>query len=208
VTIEEYKRDPCGSLSIPYWKNKIISVPDSIKIIHDSDFDSSLLADYSDTRYFRLKHDLRDIPKCSIGEYRLETVQPDSFGELAKMINASYTHSQIVVSEEDVKGWADSSVYRPELWIGAYDGNRLIGSIISEYDSEVGEGVIEWMQVLPEYRGKGIASALICKSLEIMSGFAEFTTVSGECDNPTNPEKSYRRCGFSGSDVWHILTSK
>ncbi len=208
MTIEEYKRDPCGSLSIPYWKNKLISVPDSIKIVHDRDFDSSLLDSYSDTRYFRLRHDLKEIPKCDIGEYRLVTIPPDSFGELAVMINASYTHSQISVSENDVKGWTANAAYRPELWIGAYDGGKLVGSVVSEYDSEVGEGIIEWLQVLPEYRGKGIASALICRSLEIMSGFAEFATVSGECDNVTNPEKSYRRCGFYGGDVWHILIRK
>lgn len=49
MTIEEYKRNPCGSLSIPYWKNKLISVPDSIKIVHDREFDSSLLENYTDT---------------------------------------------------------------------------------------------------------------------------------------------------------------
>lgn len=208
MTIEEYKRDPCGSLSIPYWKNKGMILPDSMKILHDRDFDEKLLADYADSRYFRLKHDLRDIPRYSIGEYRLETIPPESFGALADMINASYTHSQISVSEDDIKGWTAHKTYRPELWIGAYDGDVLIGSAISEYDSEVGEGVIEWLQVIPEYRGKGIASDLICRSLEIMSGFAEFATVSGECENVTNPEKSYRRCGFYGNDIWHILTKK
>lgn len=180
MTLEEYKRDHCSLLSIPYWKSKIITVPDNIKIIHDRDFDSGLLADYGDTRYFRLKHDLRNIPKRSIGEYRLETIRPDGFGGLADMINKSYAHSRISVCEEDIKGWTDSSSYCPGLWIGAYDGGRLIGSIISEYDSEVGEGIIEWLQVLREYRGKGIACELICRSLEIMSGFAEFATVSGE----------------------------
>ncbi len=208
MTIEEYKRNPCGSLSIPYWKNKLISVPESIKIVHDREFDSSLLENYNDTRYFRLKHDLKQIPKCDIGEYRLNTISPDSFGKLADMINVSYTHSQISVFEDDVKGWTANATYRPELWIGAFHGGRLVGSAVSEYDSEAGEGIIEWLQVLPEYRGKGIASALICRSLEIMSGFAEFATVSGECDNVTNPEKTYRRCGFYGGDIWHILIKK
>lgn len=208
MTIEEYKRDPCGLLSIPYWKNKGIALPDSMKIVNDRDFDERLLSDYTDSRYFRLKHDLKDIAKCNISGYSFNTIPPDSFGELADMINASYTHSQISVSEDDVRSWTAGKTYRPELWIGAYYGGRLIGSIISEYDSEAGEGIIEWLQVLPEYKGRGIASALICRSLEIMSGFAEFATVSGECDNVTDPEKAYRRCGFYGSDVWHILTRK
>lgn len=208
MTIEEYKSDPCGLLSIPYWKNKGIALSDGMKIVHDRDFDERLLSDYTDSRYFRLKHDLKDIAKCNISGYSFNNIPPDSFGELADMINASYTHSQIGVSQDEVRCWTDRITYRPELWIGAYDGVKLIGSVISEYDSEVGEGIIEWLQVLPEYRGKGIACALICKSLKIMSGFAEFATVSGGCGNPTNPEKAYRRCGFYGSDVWHILTHK
>lgn len=83
---------------------------------------------------------------------------------------------------------------------------KLIGSIICDLDTEIGEGVIEWLQVLPKYRGKGIASSLICKALNIMKHYAEFTTVSGECDNSTNPEYVYRKCGFEGNDIWHILT--
>ncbi len=38
-----------------------------------------------------------------------------------------------------------------------------------------------------------------------MAAFADFATVSGECDNPTRPEAVYRACGFVGDDVWHIL---
>ncbi len=64
MTIEEYRRDLCGLPSIPYWKNKGITLPDSMKIVHDRDFDERLLTDYTDSRYFRLKHDLKDIPEC------------------------------------------------------------------------------------------------------------------------------------------------
>jgi hypothetical protein len=32
-----------------------------------------------------------------------------------------------------------------------------------------------------------------------------FTTVSGEMNSRTKPEKLYRNCGFSGDDVWWLL---
>ncbi len=35
-----------------------------------------------------------------------------------------------------------------------------------------------------------------------------FATVSGKVTNKTKPEKLYRRCGFTGDDIWHILKSK
>ena len=37
---------------------------------------------------------------------------------------------------------------------------------------------------------------------------AEFATVSGECDNSTNPEGVYRKCGFEGSNIWHIISKQ
>ena len=30
-------------------------------------------------------------------------------------------------------------------------------------------------------------------------------TASGQCNNASTPEKLYRRCGFTGNDVWHIF---
>jgi len=41
-----------------------------------------------------------------------------------------------------------------------------------------------------------------------MIGKANFVTVSGEVDNSTNPEALYRKCGFIGDDIWHIMTKK
>ncbi len=124
------------------------------------------------------------------------------------MINLCYTHSEINVSADYIESLTKTKVYCPETWIGAYKDGTLSGSVICDFDSETGEAVIEWLQVLPIYRNRGIASALVCNALKIMKNFADFATVSGECDNITNPEKVYRRCGFSGNDVWHIMSKR
>lgn len=208
ISINEYKEDPCRAFSLPYWKAKGVSIPKNMKIIHDSEFDEKLLKKYVDKRFFRLKHDLKNIPQFDIEGIDFEIISPDSVDELTDMINCSYAHSDIHVTVEHIKSLTATIVYCPELWIGAFSDGKLIGSILCDFDSEVGEGIIEWLQVLPDFRGKGIACALICKALKIMSGFAEFATVSGECDNITNPEKVYRKCGFNGNDVWHILNKK
>lgn len=208
ITINEYKKNPCRAFSIPYWKAKGISIPKGMKIVHDSAFDEKLLRKYADKRYFRLKHDLKNIPQFETDEIVFEIISPDRIGELTEMINRSYTHSDIHITEEHINNLTKTKVYCPELWIGAVSDGKLIGSVLCDFDSEVGEGIIEWLQVLPEYRGKGIASALTCKALKAMSVFAEFATVSGECDNTTAPESVYRKCGFEGNDVWHILNKK
>lgn len=64
------------------------------------------------------------------------------------------------------------------------------------------------MQVLPDYRGSVIGSAILNKVLKLMQGKADFVTVSGMVDNHTKPENLYRICGFIGDDIWHILKKK
>ena len=38
VSLQDYLADPCGTLSIPYWKAKRISVPPGMDIVHHSRF--------------------------------------------------------------------------------------------------------------------------------------------------------------------------
>lgn len=208
ISIKEYKTNPCKALSIPYWKAKSITIPSDMKIVHSSEFEEKLLENYDDSKFFRLKHNLKNIPLYNVPEIELSNINFNNIDELVNMINSSYTHSQIRVTADDIKNWINSKVYCSDLWIGAFEDEKLIGSIICEFDSEVSEGVIEWLQVLPEYRNRGIAAALCSKALMKMSKFADFATVSGECDNITNPEKVYRKCGFEGDDVWNILKEK
>lgn len=208
ISMEAYKRNPCRVSSIPYWKAKDLVIPSDMKIVHDDEFDEKLLAPYDDRKYFRLMHSLSGIPAFQTTAASLDVIPPGSYDQLAELVNRSYAHCEIRVSAEDVRRWAATRVYCPNLWIGAASDGKLIGSILCDFDAEVGEAIVEWLQVLPEFRGRGIASALVCKALHTMSSFADFATVSGECDNRTNPEGVYRRCGFEGEDVWHILRKK
>ena len=195
ISINEYKQNPCGVLSIPYWKAEKMSIPENIKIVHNNNFDQAMLNDYNDKKYFRLFHNLKNVPTFTNNNYTYGIISKSEINELVKMINASYSHTDIFVSADYINGLTKTKVYCSELWIGAFDNEKLIGSIICDLDVEIGKGVIEWLQVLHEYRGKGIASSLLCKALNIMKHTAEFATVSGKCDNRTNPEGVYRKCG-------------
>ena len=97
------------------------------------------------------------------------------------------------------------STYRKDLWIGIEADDRLIGCAIAEYDLECREGSIEWICVLPEYQRRGYGSKLIFALLYKLKELgANFVTVSGRLDNASQPEKLYRFCGFTGSDLWYI----
>lgn len=98
-------------------------------------------------------------------------------------------------------------MYCPKLWILVKESATgiCVGCGIADFDAEAEELILEWIQVLPEYRGKNLGTAMVKELLWRGRGFAKFATVSGKVDNKTKPEALYRKCGFVGNDVWHVL---
>ena len=81
----------------------------------------------------------------------------------------------------------------------------MIASGIAEYDENCREGILEWIQVLPEYRGKGLGKKIVSVLLNNLKKCgADFVTVSGNLDNVSAPLQLYKKCGFEGDDVWYI----
>ena len=201
MDINKYLQDPCGTLSIPYWKAKTLTIPDSIKIIHCRDWNGQ----YSDfQRFFRVKHSLDDLAPI---DFEYDTISIDHQAkQLAKMINASYTHENIIVSKEDILQWKNHETFREDLCICIHsDDGIMVASGIAEYDETCQEGIIEWIQVLPEYRKKSLGKKIVYVLLQRLKAFgAAFVTVSGNLDNSTDPLSFYKKCGFKGDDVWYI----
>jgi GNAT superfamily N-acetyltransferase len=110
-------------------------------------------------------------------------------------------------STETVRSWTQHPVYTADLWLWVVDTARdmPVGLGIAEFDGRVGEGSLEWIQVLPAYRGLGLGRAVVTELLRGLSPRAAFATVSGEAAGPQSPEAFYRRCGFQGDDVWWVL---
>lgn len=134
ISIEVYKENPCKVFSLPYWKAKRISIPSNMRIVHNSDFNKKQSEYDLEKRFFRLIHHLSNIPEFEAAGIGLEVISFDRSAELVDMINRSYTHLEIRVSEDFVKSWTDTEVYCPELWIGAISDGNLIGSIICGFE--------------------------------------------------------------------------
>ncbi len=208
ITLTEYLNNPCGTLSIPYWKAKSITVPPDMKILHDRDFSYDILSEYTDEKYFRLYHTLKDIPEIVTDDFEVTTATRRDIKTIVQIINDSYT--DISVNAELIKSYTKTPVYNENLWIIVKEkatGN-FVGCGLADYDAEAKELVLEWIQVLPEYRGKKIGQLIVTELLFRMKDVANFATVSGKVDNATNPEALYKKCGFVGDDVWHILHKK
>ena len=208
ITLTEYLNNPCGTLSVPYWKAKNITIPPDMRILHNRDFSSDILSEYTDEKYFRLYHNLNVIPKIATNDFEITTATRKDIKAIVQIINDSYT--DISVNSELIKSYTQTPVYNENLWIMVKEketGN-FVGCGLADYDTEVKELILEWIQVLPEYRGKKIGQLIVNELLFRMKDVADFATVSGKVDNVTNPEALYRKCGFVGNDVWHILHKK
>lgn len=208
ITLTEYLNNPCGTLSIPYWKTKNITIPPDMKILHDNDFSAEILSDYIDEKYFRLYHNLKEIPKVITNDLEITTATRKDIKAIVQIINDSYT--DISVSKELIKSYTKTPVYNAALWIMVKKkaADKYVGCGIADFDTEAKELILEWIQVLPQYRGKKIGQLIVTELLFRMKDVADFATVSGKVDNTTNPEALYRKCGFAGDDVWHILHKK
>lgn len=203
ITKQQYIENPCGKSSLPYWKLTETVLPENMLILHDSDFCSDYLANYKDEPYFRLYHNLQGLHAAHL---------PDGYClcnaatlEYAEHINQCYTDMSI--SEGEIKSYFGHSVYSADLWIAVKDckSQKIAATGIAEFDEQVCEGILEWIQVSPTHRGLGLGTYIVTELLNRLAKKAKFATVSGQVNNAFKPENLYRKCGFKGNDVWHIL---
>ena len=203
IRLQDYIENPCKSSSLPYWKTKSISFPVDMLIVHDEQYKTGNFDEYNDELYFRLQHSMNALLKPEL---------PHGYDIISATVNEYVIHindcySDLSVTDDIIRSYADHAVYDANLWVAVADAEtkQIVASGIAEYDPEVSEGALEWIQVTEAYRGKGLGQFIVSELLWRMREKAAFVTVSGKVNNETNPERLYRKCGFTGSDVWHIL---
>ncbi len=109
------------------------------------------------------------------------------------------TPTDPAVWESRIKGYGT----RLDLSFVARAGSEIIGFALNGYypeGEERREGWIDTLGVLREWRGRGVASALIGASLAAFSR-ADFThaALGVDSDNPTGAAGLYRRLGFTSA---------
>ena len=173
-------------------------------ILHDNQMDDAFLDDFNSHQvYFRLQYDIGH-PREIIHEYHIQEVDTQNeLEDVADFISQCY---------EDMKPTADyfyrctqESVFGGHLWIWVIDPatKKKTGLGIAEYDANTGEGSLDWIQVLPDEQSKGIGKVVVTELTNRLQTQAKFITVAGKSKYA---EKLYRKCGFTGNDVWNVLT--
>ena len=200
---ETYITAPCRASSLPFWKTNCVKVPDFIRVVRDDQLTPEMLQSCRDEPYFKLCHDFRRIRQVTIpAGFKLIT---PTAAALSRHIEACYPEER--ASEEELLLCQNRAVYRPELWIALVDSatEKIAASGIAELDAEIGEGVLEWIQVSPAYRRRGLGEAIVRELLGRLKTMADFVTVSGRMNNETRPELLYKKCGFGDMVIWHVL---
>lgn len=205
MNAEAYLADPCGASSLPFWKTGRIAVPEQTRIVRDDAYDAAAYAAWRDERFFKLRRALTDVKIPALPDgYRLADI---GAAEYARHIGACYEKESVTAAELD--GYRTHPVYDPALWVAlATEGGEIAATGIAELDARIGEGVLEWIQVSPAHRRKGLGAFVVNELLWRMKARAAFATVSGRLDNRTNPLALYEACGFGDKVVWHILTKQ
>ena len=205
LTREAYLKDPCGASSLPYWKTETIAVPEYLTIVRDDLYTTGKYPG-TDEPYFRMIHRLKHIPACPLPA-GFEFVRPTA-EDLADHIAACYQSER--VSAQELRAYIRHPVFDPDLRIAVRDTEQktIVASGIAEFDRRIGEGILDWIQVSPAYRRRGLGRLIVCELLRRLESNAVFVTVSGKLRNPDNPRALYEACGFTGTVIWHVVTSR
>lgn len=108
---------------------------------------------------------------------------------------------------DEITAWTRRPVFDQDGWLWVIDRKtrRPAALGIAETDTVTGEASLEWIQVLPSYRGLGLGTMLVQELVYRLERKVAFTTAAFRVKNPYEPEHLLRRCGFTGRDVWWVL---
>ena len=201
---ETYLQNPCGASSLPFWKTNHIQIPDGLLIIREDNLSIPFVERaFSGTPYFKLIHHMEHIEQPALPE-GFRFICPDAKA-LSDQIAACYVSEG--VSAAELKNYHYRPVYSPDLWLAVVDEqtDRIIASGIAEIDRDIKEGILEWIQVSPEYRRRGWGRIIVNELLLRMRDSVDFVTVSGKVNDMSDPKALYERCGFEEAVIWHVI---
>lgn len=153
-----------------------------------------------------LRPNLDSIPNLNLPEgVEIRPVQPEHLRAIWEAdVDAFRDHFGSI--ETDEKDWARFSKDPNQdstLWKVAWHGDRVVGQVRSYINHEANaayrrrRGYTEDISTAREWRGQGIASALICESLrELRAHGLEEAGLGVHVDNPTGAFPLYEGLGF------------
>jgi mycothiol synthase len=106
-------------------------------------------------------------------------------------------------SDESFEQWLTDPEYDPALFVVAWDGDEIAGGVTNviqvEENRQLGRrrGLLDSVFVRRPWRGRGLASALVGRSLQLLRDHGMTSATLGvDADNPTGALRLYQNFGF------------
>lgn len=210
LTREKCIASPTTAASLAFWKDESFTVPENMLIVgeeeyrHALDWDKNAFEGFKDEPYFKLVF--------RMAEKRIEKPElPSGYALYDGSAKEFSAHIRLCYgggpSGREMEGYKAHPTHDPSLWLMLADEKTgdITASGIAELDRRIGEGILEWIQVSPAARRRGLGRFIVSELLWRMRDRAAFVTVSGMMNDALNPLALYKSCGFSEIAVWHIL---
>ena len=163
---------------------------------------------YVPTRYFyeMLHPNLKEIAHYELPSgIEVRPAQPEHYRAIwDAMLEAFQEHwGEEDHTEEDYQRWLKRPHFDPTLWHVAWDGDRVVSMVINQIDTTDNahynrrRGFTEEIATLKEYRGRGIAQALIARGLRQFAerGMNE-AALDVDAENATGALRLYEKLGY------------
>ncbi len=205
MTKEEYLASPTRASSLSYRKSRSLVLPEGIRVVPDRLFRADEYPGWEDEIYFRLIHRMENLDSPVIPPgFELRLLPPEAFRR----------HIALCYGMKDAEA-ALSEISRPPLYDPAFwvalcpaGSGEPAASGIAVLDPGIREGSLEWIQVSPAFRRRGLGKAVVLILLGRFSGRASFVTVSGRENSVFRPSLLYESAGFREKALWHVLREK
>ena len=167
-------------------------------------------------RFNNMLYQLGEAPRKPVpAGLEVRPVQPEqmhSIWEAQKEMNAGLFEN---VAEdwldEKYPAWLANPANNPRFWQLAWEGDKLAGMVLARIDEQENEkrnrkrGYTEHIYVRPAWRGRGLASALIARSLQVLKeqGMTE-AELGVDSENESAAFRLYQNLGYQtfSVDTW------
>jgi ribosomal protein S18 acetylase RimI-like enzyme len=135
--------------------------------------------------------------------FKLRSVRPGDFQEIAGGVRAVFGHGEWFTAEI-LEKTSRKSFYHEDLDLVAVDPHGKIASFCTfRLDSPSGITELEPMGTLPEYRGRGLAKALLCEGFRRLEKYdPKLLYIDGAADTPA-ANRLYEATGFTVKHNYH-----
>jgi mycothiol synthase len=149
--------------------------------------------------------DLDHIPDAPMPEgLEVRPAKPEHYRAIWEAsVEAFRDHWGASESYEDFDRWLSDPMHEPELWMVAWDGDQVAGSILNyinyQYNAQTGRklGYTESISVRRPWRRKGLARALLARSMQMHKELGMTQTGLGvDTQNPSGALQLYESMGY------------